>query len=393
VQKTTFFAKDDTIVTMTESKEVENFTHTFKNSSLGVYDTHVETPLWLHEAYQVLQNQTVKIDTKKKDGLNSADLYRGFFESSMDGILIINAYDGMIVDVNPCLIQMLGYSKKQFIQKNIQNVILFKNIDWSKILFKDLQDDEYVRYENLIMETFDGNQTFVELMAAVYSSNSERFIQYNIRDITSRIGYEKKLTDRINKKELLLKELQHRVKNSFNLITSLIHLRSGIIHSDETRNTLEELTLRVRSISYLYSLLYETDSFYETDLKTYCDRVIQSMINLSSNISIKGYIEEITVPSKAAGLIGMILVELISNAIKYAFPDNNNGLINIELKKEKSQLVLVVEDNGIGLGNDFDITKSKSLGLDLVSLMINQLNGKITFHSENGTAIIISFPV
>jgi two-component sensor histidine kinase len=89
----------------------------------------------------------------------------------------------------------------------------------------------------------------------------------------------------------------------------------------------------------------------------------------------------------------MILVELLSNTIKYAFPDSQNGIINIELKKINSQVKLTVEDNGIGIRKDFDINKIKSVGLNLVSLMVNQLDGKIQFISENGTKIIIEFPL
>ena len=88
----------------------------------------------------------------------------------------------------------------------------------------------------------------------------------------------------------------------------------------------------------------------------------------------------------------MILVELLSNIIKYAFPDSKKGIINIELKRINSQMVLKVEDNGIGLHSDFDINKIKSVGLHLVNLMVSQLDGTIKFNSENGTKIIIEFP-
>ena len=259
-------------------------------------------------------------------------------------------------------------------------------------MYKELQDKEYVRYEDLPLETSDGKQIHVEFVSNVYLVDNERVIQCNIRDITERKKYEKTLTDDIDKKEALLNEIQHRIKNSFSIITSLIHLRSNVAQSEETKNTLEELALRVKSISDLYSLLNETNSFYEVQLKAYCNKVIDSMLNLSRNIKINKHIEEITVPSKNAATIGMIIVELLSNAIKYAFP-YSDGIINIELKKVNSQIVLIVEDDGIGLLNDFNIAESKSLGLHLVNLMVSQLNGKIIFIPGNGTKIIVEFPV
>ncbi|MEJ2618243.1 MAG: histidine kinase dimerization/phosphoacceptor domain -containing protein, partial [Ignavibacteriaceae bacterium] len=267
----------------------------------------------------------------------------------------------------------------------------FKNIDYSKQLYKELQDKDYIRYEDLPLETSDGKQIHVEFVSNVYLVDNERVIQCNIRDITERKKYEKTLTDDIDKKEALLNEIQHRIKNSFSIITSLINLRSNVAQSDETKNTLEELALRVKSISDLYSLLNETNSFYEVQLKAYCSKIIDSMLNLSRNIKINKHIEEITVCTKNAATLGMILVELLSNAIKYAFP-YSDGIINIELKKVNSQIVLIVEDDGIGIQNDFNITESKSLGLHLVNLMVSQLDGKIKFIPGNGTKIIVGFP-
>jgi len=95
-----------------------------------------------------------------------------------------------------------------------------------------------------------------------------------------------------------LKEIQHRTKNSFNMITSLIHLRASATKQIDAKSILEELTLRVQSISDLYSLLYETESFYEVSLKTYCNTVVDSMLSVSSNISVIKDIDELTISAK-----------------------------------------------------------------------------------------------
>jgi two-component sensor histidine kinase len=104
-------------------------------------------------------------------------------------------------------------------------------------------------------------------------------------------------------------------------------------------------------------------------------------------------IEEITVTTKDAATIGMILVELLSNSLKYAFPESGGEIINVELKTRDGKIVLTVEDNGIGLPNDFDITKIDSLGLHIVNLMVTQLNGKIKFILGKGTKIVLEFPL
>jgi len=377
--------------TVEKTEDITSYGYVVKNG-ITVLDASIKMAFRLHEAHQELKKQKMENEVKKQELQMYEKRYRRLFESAKDGILILNADNGMIVDVNPYLIKMLGYTKEQFLKKNIWDISAFKNIDYSKHLYKELQDKEYVRYEDLPLETSGGNQIHVEFVSNVYLVDNERVIQCNIRDITERVRYEKTLTDNIDEKEALLNEIQHRTKNSFSMITSLIHLRSNVTYSEETKNTLEELTLRVKSISDLYSLLHATGSFYEVQLKTYFNKIIESMLSLTKNITINKYIEEITVPSKSAAILGMILVELLSNAIKYAFPLYDDGIIKIESKTENSRIVLIVEDNGIGLQNDFNITERKSLGLNLVNLMVSQLNGKIKFISGKGTKIIAEFP-
>jgi len=117
------------------------------------------------------------------------------------------------------------------------------------------------------------------------------------------------------------------------------------------------------------------------------------MLSFTKNIVINKHIEEITVTTKEAAAIGMILVELLSNSIKYAFPNSSNGIINIVMKKVGSNIVMSVEDNGIGLPNNFDITKTESLGLHIVNLMVKQLGGIIKFTRGDGTKMELEFPI
>jgi PAS domain S-box-containing protein len=375
--------------------KTENITfygYVVKDSGIIVLDASIKMAFRLHEAYVDLKKQKMETDNKKKDLQIFEKRYRRLFESAKDGILILNADNGMIVDVNPFLINMLGYSKDQFLSKHIWDISTQDNMDYAKQLFKELQEREYVRYENLPLKTNDGRQKYVEFVSNVYMVDNDRVIQCNVRDIADRIRHEKVLTDGIDKKDALLKEMQHRTKNSFNMITSLIHIRAGVTKSEETKNTLDDLTLRVKAISDLYSLLYETDSFYEVQLNYYSNKVIDSMLNLSKNIQINKELEEITILPTNAAIIGMIIVELLSNIIKYAFPNSINGMVNIEMKLINSRIALLIEDNGIGMPYDFDINIINSLGLHLVNLMVSQLDGKIQFVPGKGTKIIMEFP-
>ena len=375
-----------------KTENITSYGYVVKNG-ITVLDASIKMAFRLHEANQKLKNEEIKTDAEQNKLQMYEKRYRRLFESAKDGILILNAENGMITDVNPFLIELLGYSRDEFLEKKIWDLSAFKKIDYSKRLYKELQEKKYVRYEDLPLETSDGKLVHVEFVSNVYRLIKENVIQCNIRDITNRVKHDKILSDDINAKNALLKEIQHRTKNSFSMITSLIHLRTGVVTSDETKNVLEELSLRVKSISDLYSLLHDTNSFFNVPLNIYINNVIESTLKLSNKITLNKNIAEITVPSKNAATIGMILVELLTNSIKYAFPNTNNGIINVDLKVNGFRILLTVEDNGIGLGKDFDINNVTSLGLHLVILMVGQLNGKMKFILEKGTKIEIEIPI
>ena len=375
-----------------KTENITSYGYVVKDSGILVLDASIKMAFRLHKAYRSLKNQKNETDIKKQELQMFEKRYRRLFETAKDGIIILNADNGMIVDVNPFLINMLGYSKEEFLTKHIWDIGTKGDIALSKESYKELQDKEYVRYEDLPLQAKDGKLTHVEFVSNVYLVDNDKVIQCNIRDISKRVKSEQILADEANRKEDLLKEIQHRTKNTFNMITSLIHIRSSVTTSEETKIILDDLTLRVKSISDLYTVLYDTKSFREVQLIPYCNKVIESMLGLSKNITLGKFIENNTVLSTTAATIGMILVELLSNIIKYAFPDSKKGIINIELKKLNSQMILKIEDNGVGLKNDFDINKSNGVGLHLVSLMVSQLEGTIKFTSENGTKIKIEFP-
>jgi len=147
--------------------------------------------------------------------------YRRLFETAKDGILILNADTGDIADVNPFLIEMLGYSKEEFIGKKLWEIGFFKHIEASKESFEKLQKEEYIRYENLPLETKDGQKIDVEFISNVYTVNHTKVIQCNIRNITARKAVEEEIKQRMKslydyyeiaiEKETKVKELKNDI--------------------------------------------------------------------------------------------------------------------------------------------------------------------------------------
>jgi PAS domain S-box-containing protein len=368
-----------------KTEKITFYGYVVKLSGIIVLDASIKMAFRLHEANKKLKQQKLELEGSEKR-------YRRLFESAQDGILILDFVSGKIVDVNPFLINMLGYSKEEFLDKNLWDISAFKNIDYSKQLYSELQHKEYIRYENIPLQTHDNKLINVEFVSNVYLVDNKKVIQCNIRDITDRVKHEKTLTDDILKKAILIREMQHRSKNSFSLIASLILLRSSV-EIPELKNVLSDLASRVRAIADLYIVLYETESFNEVELNNYLTKVITSMSNFTKNIQFNSSMVVITITTKIASTIGMILVELLTNSIKYAFPDSTNNIINVEMKQINSIIRLIVEDNGIGLPKNLEITKTKTLGLYMVDLLVKDLDGNIKYILTEGTRIEIEFPI
>lgn len=375
------------------TQNISSFGYVVKSSNIAVLDASIKMAFRLHIAHSALKKQKKEIDTKNTQLEFHEKRYRRLFESAQDGILILNSRNGMIVDVNPYLVKMLGYSKEEMLEKQIWDISAFKYIDYSKQLFLELQSKEYVRYTDLPLETLDKRIIHVEFVSNVYLVDDEKVILCNIRDIEDRIRRENDLMSNIDKSRALLKEIQHRTKNSFTMITSLISLRANESDCEETRLAFAELRLRVQSISDLYSLLYSTDSFYEVPFKLYCNTLIDSMLNLAANVVIRKEIEEMSLSAKDAANFGMIIVELMSNSIKYAFPDKKSGILSILIKKEDDQIKLTVEDNGIGINQSLDRNLKRGIGLHIVDLLVKQLEASIEFIPVDGTKVIITMKV
>ncbi len=182
----------------------------------------------------------------------------------------------------------------------------------------------------------------------------------------------------------LLAELQHRVKNSFSMICSMINLASGNGVSSDTKAVLSVLDSRVRSVSELYSLLYASGSFSELRLDQYCARIAAPLVSLAGSIELETELDSLFLPAKMAAPIGLILTELITNAIKYAFPEGGPGTITVALKRTGTGARLEVGDDGVGLPEGFELFKNAGMGFNLVQGLTAQIEGK--FKIERGTS-------
>lgn len=233
-----------------------------------------------------------------------------------------------------------------------------------------------------------------------YSENDKRLLEFVSDEIALALQRQKakqEMEQSLKEKEVLLQEIHHRVKNNMQIVWGLLDLQSEK-YKDETLNlVIHECQSRIASMSLIHEMMYQTQDFKKIDMKVYIEKMVKSLVHL---YQVDQDTIQIIVDSKSIFLdlnrsipCGMIINELVSNAMKHAFPNGKKGTINIQLKKIKSVIQLKISDNGIGLPESIDVNKPGSMGLEIVNLLTGQLNGTIKLmKTKNKTDFRISFP-
>lgn len=214
-------------------------------------------------------------------------------------------------------------------------------------------------------------------------------------DITDRKQAEDKIRTSLEEKEVLLREVHHRVKNNLNVIISLLNLQSNYISEPAMISIFQDSQNRIRSMARIHEKLYQAKDFTRVDYKEYINALItdlsSSYIHMNGKVRIISDVQDLFLDLDAAIPCGLIINELVTNALKYAFPDDRSGELFVSMFSEDGNYVLSIGDNGIGLPEGFDLNASKTLGLQLVSILVRQVDGTLQTVVNNGTEFRIAF--
>jgi len=218
-----------------------------------------------------------------------------------------------------------------------------------------------------------------------------------IQDISERKQAEERIKSSLKEKEVLLSEVHHRVKNNMQVITSLLRLQSSKIKDKQYTDMFKNAEDRIRSMALIHEMLYQTKDFAKINFNDYAKRLANQLIRnyatAAGKIKLNINIEDIPIGLDKAIPCGLIINELISNSLKYAYPKGEEGEIRIVLRAVDSDEVdLIVSDDGTGISKEIDIGKTESLGLQLVHILAeDQLDGSLEVDREEGTAFKIRF--
>jgi two-component sensor histidine kinase len=214
---------------------------------------------------------------------------------------------------------------------------------------------------------------------------------------------EEQLNASLKEKEVLLKEIHHRVKNNMQVISSLLNLQSGRIKNQEILEMFKESQDRIRSMSLIHERLYQSADLAKIDFSHYIQNLAKHLFQSyridPEAVVLKTNVKDVSLDINKAIPCGLIINELVSNSLKYAFPQvtgtdekiAKKGAIDIQLMTDDGKVTLLVKDNGVGLPIDLDIETADSFGLQLVTTLVAQLNGKIDIKRKPGAIFKITF--
>jgi two-component sensor histidine kinase/DNA-binding response OmpR family regulator len=216
------------------------------------------------------------------------------------------------------------------------------------------------------------------------------------QEIRERKRVEKQIEASLREKEVLLKEIHHRVKNNLQVISSLANLQSRFVADEQSLRILRESQHRIRSMALIHEKLYQSQDLAHINLADYIRNLASYLFRSYSaqveGISLDIQADDVFLAIDTAVPCGLILNELISNSLKHAFPDGSQGNLSVELRAgTEHQVSLTVRDNGIGLAPDFDFGHASSLGLQLVNALVSQIGGTVEIDRDSGTAVKITF--
>jgi PAS domain S-box-containing protein len=328
----------------------------------------------------------------------SEEQHRAIYDQAYIGIARI-AKMGRFLLVNQRLSDMMGYAPEELYKKTFYQLVLEKEVEES------LGD-----WDNLLSGTitnFNKEQTYVRKDGKLISANvtvslvrdgngSPNYFVAVFEDVTERKENERKLQNSLKEKEVLLKEVHHRVKNNMQVISSILNLQSSYIDDEKALAVLSESQDRIKSMSFVHESLYQSDTMSEVNFAEYIQNIARNLYHSygrpQGGIEIVYHLEHIFINLDTSIPCGLIINELVSNALKYAFKGRKTGTIDIHLSRQSAEILrLVVEDNGVGLPESFNVETAESLGLQLVTTLATQVGGVLKVESKNGTRFSIDF--
>jgi PAS domain S-box-containing protein len=329
----------------------------------------------------------------------SEERFKNVFTQSPIGIQIYDL-EGRLIDMNDSCMQILGVSSLEEARK----FKLFEEPLMTEEIKDRIENRGTVRFEaqfnfaaikeKALLETNRSGNCYLDCVVSPLGEDDDEDSRRLVlmQDVTERRVAEERIRLSLKEKEVLLKEVHHRVKNNLQIISSLLNLQSKYVKDNQALEMFKESRNRIRSMTLIHEKLYRSKDLANLDVAEYIQNLSSNLFRSynSGRVSLKTEVEDILLGIDTAIPCGLIINELISNSLKYAFPERQ-GEIFVDLHRDDGKLTLIVRDNGVGFPENVDFRNTDSLGLQLVCTLTDQLDGAIELNRAGGTEFKITF--
>jgi PAS domain S-box-containing protein len=327
--------------------------------------------------------------------------FRLVVEAAPNAMVMINAA-GRIEMVNTQAEQVFGYLREEMLGQSVEMLVPVRfrghHPGLRGAFFADPQARLMGAGRDLFALKKDGSEFPVEIGLNPIETDEGPMVLSAVVDISDRKQKEERIHNALKEKDVLLGEVHHRVKNNLQIIHSLLDLQSARLSDQAALEMVRESQNRIRSMGLIHQTLYQSKDFARVDFRLFLDSLVPTLVasygvNLD-RVSLLIETAQVLLPINAAIPCGLIVNELISNALKHAFPGDRRGEITVRLLAEPSgRARLAVADDGIGMPEGFDVSKANTLGLQLVTLLADQLGGTVSIQRANPTEFVVTFMI
>jgi PAS domain S-box-containing protein len=359
------------------------------NATIMNYEGEIAAVVFLRD---ISARKQAEIEIKKRQRYLESVLY-----NTPSAIITLDA-NHKIVEWNPAAEIIFKYKQADVVGKNLDELLTTPKIEAEAKTFTEqvLLGDKVLQKE-IIRYTKDKKP--VDVILSGSGIKVEDKIQGAVAvytDITERKRADEQIRNDLKEKETLLREIHHRVKNNLQVISSMLNLQSGKMEDLQSALSLQVGIRRIHSMALIHEKLYESKNLANINFSDYIINIGEDLIGFydvhKQDIKMNYNLQDIFLGIDTAIPCGLIVNELITNCLKYAFPENRKGTINVTFKKLEEYLYkLIVKDDGVGINKNIDLDKIDTLGLQLVKILAKQIEGNVTLERDKGTTVTVTF--
>ena len=331
----------------------------------------------------------------------SEERFRLFVENIEDYSIIMLDAKGYVENWNAAAAHMQGYLADEIIGQHFSVFHMLESIasGHPAMMLQTAERSGRFQEEGWRLRK-DGSRFLGEIAITTLRDEAGLLRGFGMvtRDLTNQKQKEAAISQALDEKETLLKEVYHRVKNNLQVITSLLNLQARTLGAGGAFDALTESVARVRAMSMVHEKLYQSGTLSSIPVRDYvldlCRDLAMTTGANARGVVISCDVAPIQMRLESAVPLGLLLNELVSNCLKHAFPDERKGTVKITLAMDNdTHIVIRVADNGVGIAAGFDVSPVTSLGLKLATTLTMQLDGELDILADNGTTVVIRFPV